>query len=85
MTKSAAAQTPSGRRKRAFVGGQIAGRRQVQRLTQEELAQKLGISRVQVANYENGYQIPSIDTLYKIAKVFECEVADLIPTRSEAR
>lgn len=39
-------------------------------LTQEQLAEKLGIDKRNISKYENGHQIPRGETLIAIAKVF---------------
>ena len=47
-------------------------------LTQQELADKLYISRSLYAKYESGIAIPSKDTLQKIALLFNFDVNDLV-------
>ena len=47
-------------------------------LTQQELADKLYISRSLYAKYESGIAIPSKDTLQKIALLFNVDVNDLV-------
>ena len=46
--------------------------------TQVELAEYLGISRQVYANYENGINEPSLDTLSRLADFFECSVDYLL-------
>lgn len=46
--------------------------RQENNLTQDELAKKIDTSRSNIANYENGKNMPSIDILEKIASLFNC-------------
>lgn len=41
-------------------------------MTQDELAKKIDTSRSNIANYENGKNMPSIDILEKIASLFNC-------------
>lgn len=43
-------------------------------LTQEQLAKKLNTSRSNVANWENGQNMPSVDLLLKCSSVFDCDV-----------
>ena len=46
--------------------------------TQAELASVLGVSRQVYANYENGINEPSIDTLIRLADYFECSIDYLV-------
>jgi len=39
-------------------------------LSQEQLAQKIGVSRSTVATYESGSRLPSFDSLIALARVF---------------
>lgn len=43
-------------------------------LTQEQLAKKLNTSRSNVANWENGQNMPSVDLLLKCSSIFNCDV-----------
>lgn len=45
--------------------------RNEKKISQEELAEKLGVSRVTITRYENGTRVPSIDMLRKIAKALD--------------
>ena len=44
--------------------------RQDNDLTQEELAKKINNSRSNIANYENGKNMPSVEILEKLSEVF---------------
>lgn len=46
--------------------------RQDNNLTQDELAKKIDTSRSNIANYENDKNMPSVDILEKLAKLFSC-------------
>lgn len=48
--------------------------RQDNNLTQEELAKKINTSRSNIANYENDKNMPSVDILEKISKIFNCSI-----------
>lgn len=52
--------------------------RQENNLTQEELAKRINTSRSNIANYENDKNMPSIDILERLAKVFKCSTDFLI-------
>ncbi len=47
------------------------------KLTQEQLAELLGISRQSVISIENGRYDPSLDLSFRIAKVFNCKIEDI--------
>ena len=43
-------------------------------LTQAQLAKKLNTSRSNVANWENGFNMPSTDLLFKCSDLFGCDI-----------
>ena len=45
--------------------------------TQEELSEKLGVSRQTVISIENGRYNPSLELAYKIAKAFNRSIEDV--------
>lgn len=47
------------------------------RITQDELATKLDVSRQTLSAIENNKYFPSLELALKIAKVFECTVDEL--------
>lgn len=47
-------------------------------LTQEEMAQKLYVSRQAISNWENGKNLPDIEMLLTISKTFKVPLDDLI-------
>ena len=62
--------------------------RQGRGLTQDELAEKLFVSRQTVSNYELGRTRPDIDMLEKLAQVLETELNTLLygpPYRDEKK
>ncbi|WP_217609020.1 helix-turn-helix domain-containing protein [Bacillus sp. GbtcB10] len=52
--------------------------RKNKKLTQEQMAEKIGIHRGTYANYERGHRQPDYDTLLKIADFFEVSVDYLL-------
>ena len=56
---------------------QIAKFRRARGLTQEELADKIGSTQANISEIERGVHMPSIETLRKIAEVFDIEIVDL--------
>ncbi|MDP4152862.1 MAG: helix-turn-helix transcriptional regulator [Bacillota bacterium] len=47
-------------------------------LTQEELAEKLNVSRPLITRFELGIKKPSLDLLEQIAGALDCSMADLL-------
>lgn len=51
--------------------------RKIYQLTQEELADKLGVSRQTINSLEKGRYNPSIQLAFKLAKLFSFKIEDL--------
>lgn len=62
----------------ANVGKNIRNIRTKNKMTQDELAEKLFVSRQTVSNYETGKSNPDIDMLIKIAEALDTDVNILI-------
>ncbi|WP_010271972.1 helix-turn-helix transcriptional regulator [Paenibacillus senegalensis] len=45
--------------------------------TQENLSEKVGVSRQTIISIESGRYNPSLELAYKIAKVFRCRIEDV--------
>ena len=56
----------------------IKEKRNIRNLTQEELAKKMNINRSTVAKWETGESLPRADKLFKLAKIFNCTVDELL-------
>jgi len=52
--------------------------RKEKKLTQEELAVKLGVDQTSVSKWEQKKSIPRIDTMYKLAEVLEVSVSEIM-------
>lgn len=50
------------------------------KMTQETLALKLGVTRQTVSKWENGISVPDADILAKMADIFEVSVSELLGT-----
>ena len=57
--------------------------RKAMNLTQDQLGEKLGVSKMQIYRYENDYIQPSIDVLKRMADLFGVSVDSLIEHQSE--
>lgn len=51
--------------------------RKNQNYTQEELADKLGVSRQTISSLENGKYNPSIQLAFKLAKIFNVSIESI--------
>lgn len=59
------------------LGMNIAKYRQQKNLTQEQLAELLGIGNEAISRIERGVSMPSLMRLVELANVFQCGIADL--------
>ena len=60
------------------IGEKIKDARKKAGLTQEQLAEKLEVSQVMVAQYENNVRNPKLETLKKISNALEVDLFDII-------
>lgn len=59
------------------LGSNIAVHRKQKGLTQEQAAEKLGISRVHLAGIERGIRKPSMDLTFKICELLDISLKDI--------
>ena len=60
------------------LGKKIIEMRKKAKLSQEQLAEKLDVTRQTISNWENGKFYPDIDALVKISKCFNISLDDLL-------
>ena len=60
------------------VGERIAACRKRKGLSQEELAERLYVTRQAISKWENGTSVPSIDTLCEISQMFEISFEEIL-------
>ncbi len=60
------------------VGTRIAEYRKKARMSQEELAERLYVTRQALSKWENGISIPSIDTLCELSKIFSVSFEEIL-------
>ena len=53
-------------------------KRKQQNLTQENISEKMNISRQAYSNYENGKRVPDLDSLVFLADLFRISLDDLV-------
>ncbi len=61
------------------LGKKIQKRRKSLKLTQEELAEKIGISRAYMGYIEQGRYAPSLEVVEKISRALSLKVSELFP------
>ena len=52
-------------------------------MTQEDLAQRVGVSRQTIIAIESGRYTPSLGLALRLAKLFKCRVEDLFTLKEE--
>ena len=60
------------------VGENIKKMRKKLKITQDELAEKLSVTRQAVSNWENGKTEPDIETLTNISQIFDISIDELV-------
>ena len=60
------------------VGQKIAILRTAMQISQEQLAEKLGVSRQSVSKWEQGISDPSTSNLFALAKLFGVSVEEIL-------
>lgn len=67
------------------VGKAIARLRLARELTQEQVAEQLGIGNEAVSRMERGTVMPTVARLVQLAVIFDCEVTELLNEVSPRR
>lgn len=67
------------------IGREIYRRRKFLKITQEELANYIGLSRVQLVNLEKGNNRTTFESLWEICNALSCTVSDLFPPQNKVR
>lgn len=63
-------------------GNRIKNLRQKNALTQQQLAERLGLTKSVVSAYENGIRMPSYETLLAISRIFRVSTDYLLGNES---
>lgn len=66
-----------------ILGRNVKRIRSGMKLTQEQLATRISLTRTSVVNIEQGKQHPPVHILLDLAKALEVEIHDLIPNEKE--
>ena len=67
-----------------MLGSRIKALRSAKNFTQEQIADKIGISRQKYARIENGVNSITLDILSKVAEVLDVTVGDITRVLDEA-
>ncbi len=59
-------------------GQMIKNARETKKISQEKLASKLSLSRISINNYEQGRQVPNLETAVKIALYLNIKLDNLV-------
>lgn len=67
------------------VGEKVTRVRHDKKMSQIDLAAKVGMSRASIVNIEKGRQHPPLHLLWQLADALDVELFDLLPNRNEIR
>jgi transcriptional regulator with XRE-family HTH domain len=67
------------------INERITALRKQHKLSQTELAKRIGVSRTIIGNYERGENTPSIDNVIKLAQAFDVSVDFLLGEGNTAK
>ena len=59
-------------------GEQLQQLRKYKKMSQEDLAKKVGVSRQSVSKWENGVSYPEMKHIVKLCAIFHCKITDLV-------
>lgn len=59
-------------------GENLYNLRKKQKISQEKLAEKIGVSRQSVSKWENGTAYPEMNRIFELCKIFHCQLNDLV-------
>jgi len=59
-------------------GGNLKNLRKRKKLSQEKLAEKVGVSRQSVSKWETGDAYPEMNNILELCKIFHCHINDLV-------
>jgi len=62
------------------IGTNVKQIRELKNLTQEYVAQELGVSQSSFARMESGSVVPKVDKLQRIAEILEVDISTLLQT-----
>lgn len=60
------------------IGARIKYFRELNNVSQSDLANSIGVDRTTLSHYESGFRLPNIFVLWKIADVMEISIDELV-------
>lgn len=67
----------------SYIGNKLRYYRKENKMTQDELAEKLGLGKGTISNYESGYRTPQEHRLFELAEILNISINDLFPPTTE--
>lgn len=64
------------------LGKALRAKRRINDLTQAELAELAGVSRINISQYEHNVKNPSLETLIALADVLDCSIDGLLDRKN---
>lgn len=64
-------------------GSNLKELRKLKKLSQEDLAEKVGVSRQSISKWETGDAYPEMNNILMLCKIFNCEITDLLSNNLE--
>ena len=64
-------------------GGNLKELRKIKKLSQEDLAERVGVSRQSVSKWETGDAYPEMNNILMLCKIFNCKINDLLSNNLE--
>ena len=52
--------------------------RKLKKISQEELAERVGVSRQSVSKWETGDAYPEMNNILELCKIFKCNIGELV-------
>ena len=63
-------------------GDILKRKREERRMSQTDLAERLGVSRQNISSYETGYKVPPLKVVVAAADLFRCSTDEMIGRRN---
>lgn len=68
-----------------YIGNKIRYYRNLNKMTQQELAKKIGIGKAAISNYESGYRTPQQNRMFELSEALGVSINDLFPPTKEEK